>query len=145
MKNFEIKWADSADYELLKLVNQHFQEKNYSHTDQFFEQGIEGGMVLVAYFENKPAGYLIYQVLWGNTPFVALLRIMPEFRGEGLGRKLIEISEQKLKGEGYEGFISSSETINDGGKAFHDKMGFVEIGKLQMIHGEEVFYKKMIL
>ena len=141
---FDINLAGRQDLPAIESINKHCEDKEYSHVDSFFEQGIDGHRVFVAYKDGKPAGYLIWQLLWGNTPFLALLRIIPECRGEGLGSELVEMLCYELKEVGFKALISSSEAVNEGGKKFHEKMGFEQIGELDMIFGKEVFYKRTL-
>lgn len=142
--DFRLCWAKESDFAAILTVNESFFNA-YSHDDSFFKEGITAERVLVAFHGQDVAGYLIYQILWGNTPFLALVRVLPEFRGKGLGTQLLSLCEEKLKKEGYEALISSSEKSNPEGNAFHTKMGFTSIGTLQMIYGGEVFYKKHLL
>lgn len=142
-QSFEIKTAREADLSSILEINTSFFSA-YNHDESFFREGIAAGHVLVARSSGSAVGYLIYQVWWGNTPFLALIRVLPEFRGKGLGKKLLTLCEEKLKKEGYEALISSSERSNAEGNAFHHKMGFEPIGMLQMIYGEENFYCKSL-
>jgi hypothetical protein len=47
-----------------------------------------------------------------------------------------------LKTKGYKELLSSSEKVNKVGNTFHQKQGFKTIGRLNMIYGIEVFYRK---
>lgn len=143
-QQFKIEWANQSDLPSVYAINEFFSDKEYSHTKSFFEEGIVAKRLAIAFCDSKPAGYVIYQVLWGNTPFVALLRVLSVFQGKGLGKMLMEMVEEKMRSEGYAALISSSEEVNDGGKAFHEKMGFERIGTLDMIFGEEIFFKKKL-
>ena len=141
MDDFEIRQANASDLESILDINKSFFT-DYSHDESFFREGLAAGRVLIVDSGDKAAGYLIYQVLWGNTPFLALVRVLPESRGKGIGKKMLSICEEKLKKEGYEAIISSSEKVNKEGNEFHVKMGFEPVGTVQMIYGAEVFYRK---
>lgn len=140
----KIKSATNNDLAAIEKINRMFADKVYSHSEDFFSEGIKGGRVLLACVGEQVVGYLIYQVIWGNTPFLALLRVLPEFRGQGVGSALLGALEEKLKKVGYSALISSSEKENPDGQSFHQKLGFENIGELEMIFGWEVFYKKRI-
>lgn len=141
---FKISWAISSDRPSVDRITEAFSDNIYGHSNPFFNQAIEGGRLLIAYADGKPAGYLIYQMIWGNTPYLALIRVMPDQQQKGLGRQLVQRFEEKLKKEGFSAYISSSESDNEGSHVFHKKMGFRPIGTLDMIFGKEDFFKKEI-
>ena len=138
---FQVAWAKGSDLEPILKVNEFFSNE-YSHSEAFFKEGITSGRVLIARNGDRVVGYLIYEILWGNTPFLALLKIAPDFQGKGVGKKLLSTLEGKLRKDGYRALISSSEAVNQAGNEFHIKSGFQNIGTLEMIFGKEVFYKK---
>lgn len=139
--DLRVELARESDVASILEINKSFFTE-YSHDESFFREGVAAARVFIARSDDVSAGYLIYQVWWGNTPFLALLRVLPEFRGKGIGRTLLTLCEEKLKKEGYAALISSSENINLDGNAFHRTMGFEPIGTLRMIYGEENFYRK---
>ena len=139
--DMRIEWANEPDFLAILKINESFSHV-YSHHESFFKEGIAGGRVLIAREGDRAVGYLIYQVLWGNTPFLALVRVLPKYRGKGLGRQLLSVCEEKLKKDGFRALVSSSEKMNEEGNMFHTKIGFKNIGTVEMIYGEEVFYKK---
>lgn len=139
--NFTIELARGSDVASILEINKTFFTE-YSHDESFFREGVAAERVFVARSGDVSVGYLICQVWWGNTPFLALLRVLPEFRGRGIGKTLLASCEEKLRKEGRSALISSSENINPDGNAFHRKMGFEPIGTLRMMYGEENFYRK---
>lgn len=111
-----------------------------SHPESFVARKILQNQTFVAFNEENPVGFLFFEILWGNTPYLELLKIKEEYRRQGIGFKLLESCISELKNLGFKFLNSSTETINDLGKGFHQKYGFKEIGKLQMQHGEEIFF-----
>ena len=138
----EVRIAADVDLPGILKVNAFFTNP-YSHTEEFFREGISFGHVLVACTpSNDVIGYAIYEVLWGNTPFLSLVRVIPSEQGRGVGRTIMAALEKRLKDQKYPALISSSEESNASGSAYHEKMGFRSIGTLEMIYGREVFYRK---
>lgn len=144
MKNdaIDIRWAEKSDKGAIDKITGEYSKADHEHGSVFFDEAIKGKRLLVAYSKNRPAGYLVYQVLWGNTPFLSLLRIMPKFQGQGLARQMLSILEEKLKSEGFEILLSSSEAGNESSHTFHEKMNFQSAGSLQISYEQEDFFIK---
>jgi ribosomal protein S18 acetylase RimI-like enzyme len=142
MNEFEFMLATTTDLVDILEFNKSFAHE-YKHDLSFFDEGIISQRVFVARKDSQLAGYLIWQVIWGNTPFLALIRVAPPFRGKGLGTSLLKLCEKKLKAGGYKALVSSSEASNQEGRDFHRKKGFREIGIVEMGYGPEVFYRKV--
>jgi ribosomal protein S18 acetylase RimI-like enzyme len=139
--DFRIQWVGDTELASIREINRHFSETN-SQDESLFTEALASKRVLLATRDSVAAGYLLYQLLWGSTPFIALLRVVPHLRRTGLGKRLVSMTEKRLKREGYQAVISSSEEANLPANEFHAKIGFERIGVLPMIFGSEIFYKK---
>ena len=137
--DFRISWAGRIDLPSIERINRHFDGPQ-SHDPGFFQEGLTSGRLLLAKSNEIPGGYLLYQLLWGNLPFIALLRVIPDLRGKGLGSRLWRIAGERLRNEGYAAVLSSCEETNQRGNEFHVKMGFKKIGMLSLCFANEIFY-----
>lgn len=137
----EIREASPVDLRSISKINELFSA-TYSHREEFFREGIMFNRAIVACENDIVIGYLIYEILWGNTPFLALVRVVPEARRKSVGTKLLSSLEERLKKENFTVLISSSEEVNKSGNEYHKKTGFKNIGTVEMIYGKEVFYRK---
>ena len=141
--NSKIFWATESNLSGVMKINAEFSEENdYNNPESFYLESIENSRLLALEVDKKVVGFLVFQILWGNTPFLALIKISRDFQRQGLGKKMINIFEKKLKKLGFKNYISSSEEINEIGKIFHKKLGFKNIGSLNMIYGKEIFFIK---
>ncbi|MGE3770699.1 MAG: GNAT family N-acetyltransferase [Bdellovibrionales bacterium] len=102
---------------------------------------IRDGMAFLAKMDNKPIGFLIYGIIWGNTPFIEHIKIVPDAQRQGIGSKLLEAAKIDIKTKGFAKLLSSTEVINGLGLGFHAKHSFKDIGMLAMPHGDEKFYE----
>lgn len=84
-------------------------------------ESVEFGRVFVALSSQRVVGYILYQIIWGNTPFIALLKIHPDFQKQGLGSKLIDTFEREIRSLHFKGYTSSTGVENIGSKIFHQK------------------------
>jgi len=116
----------------------------WAHPEAFFEESLQYKRLLLASVNDKPVAYLIYEVIWGNTAFLSLLKVSQEFQRKGFGKAMISALENHLRSLGFKSYVTSSETTNANTKQFFPSLGFVRIGELQMQHGEEMFYLKQL-
>lgn len=110
------------------------------HPVNYIQSRINDGMVYIAKLEGNIAGFLIYNVIWGNAPMIELIKILPKYQRQGIGSKILEITKKDLKEKGFKKLLSSTEVVNPLGLSFHEKEKFVELNDLSMWHGEEKFY-----
>lgn len=134
-----VRTATAADWPTLEALNKVI---DYGQPKPFMLENVELGRVLVAELNNKTIGYALWQFIWGNTPLLALVKIFPEDQLKGAGKALVKEFETRINAEGFKNYISSTMSDNADGKVFHSKMGFEEIGTLNMHYGDELFYKK---
>ena len=115
------------------------------HPTSYINARLRDKMAFVAKEENKAIGFLIYNIWWGNCPFIELIKIKESHQRQEIGHHLLETAIDELKSKNYKELISSSEVVNDMGNNFHRKWGFKKINSLNLLHGEEQFYKKVII
>ena len=105
----------------------------YSNPSEFMEEAIDKGCIFVAAKdEDSVVGYGLIQFLWGDTPLLSLLKVLPEYQGTGIGTQLLAAVETKLSGEGHKSLFSSTDKTNELSQRFHAKHGFEKIGELDM-------------
>lgn len=139
-----IRLATTEDRVGIDKITGEFSNHEYSHSAQYFDDAIATQKIFIALENEKIIGYVTYHILWGNTPFIELLRVTSNYQRKGIGSKMFTALADKLKADGYNTLISSSEKINEIGNEFHKKQGFQPIGELDMIFGKEIFYLKRL-
>jgi len=111
------------------------------------QRKVEAGEVIIAELEDRPAGHLRLDYLWSKTPFIALIRVRPEYRAQGIGRALLVFAEVRLRAAGRDALYSSAMTDAAQAQAWHRHMGFAECGMIQGINpggiGEVFFVKRL--
>jgi N-acetylglutamate synthase-like GNAT family acetyltransferase len=108
---------------------------------------VEAGEVFIAELEDRPVGHLRLDYLWSKTPFIALIRVLPECRAQGIGRALLVLVEANLRAAGRDALYSSTMTVAEQARVWHRHMGFKECGTIQGINpggvGEVFFVKRL--
>jgi len=143
MNDITYKWISHEEREALHVIanDPHYE---WPHNKEYFEELIHFKRALVAYDGDAPVGYLLFQVIWGNTPFLSQIWINSTYHKHGIGKTLLEKLEERLQNDGYDSLTTSNETKNNAGIGFVQKMGFKKIGTLNMSHGPEVFSLKKL-
>jgi N-acetylglutamate synthase-like GNAT family acetyltransferase len=108
---------------------------------------VEAQEVFIVELAGRRAGHLRLDFLWSKFPFIALIRVLPELRRQGLGRVLLEFTEGRLRDAGHDTLYSSSQVNEPGAQAWHRRQGFEECGTLVGVNpggiGEMFFRKRL--
>src|SRR5581483_7550402 len=139
-----IRYAMREDRSGIDKITKEFSDHEYSHSPKYFDDAINSNNILIAIYQGKVVGYLSFHIIWGNTPFIELLRVTASFQKQRIGSNLLSEFEGKMKEMGYGAILSSSELVNNIGNKFHIKRGFKVIGELTMIYGKEKFFLKSL-
>jgi len=108
---------------------------------------IEAHEVLIAEVRGQPAGYLRLEYLWSIEPYIALIRVSPEHRRQGVGRALLAHLEAHLRAQGHLALSSSSQADEPEPQAWHRHMGFEECGLIAGLNDNgvgEIFFRKRL-
>jgi N-acetylglutamate synthase-like GNAT family acetyltransferase len=108
---------------------------------------VEAQEVFVAEIDGRRAGHLRLDFLWSKFPFIALIRVVPESRRQGVGQSLFEFVAAWLRENGHDTLYSSSQVNEPEAQAWHRRLGFEECGILDGVNpggiGEVFFHKRL--
>ncbi len=95
---------------------------------------IIGGMGVI---ENDHfAGWLRFNLFWDEIPFMNMLYLSEEYRGQGYGGRLVTFWEKEMKDNGY-GMVLTSTLSSEQAQFFYRKNGYVDCGSL-LLPGEDL-------
>ena len=102
--------------------------------------------VVVAEWNGKRVGYVRLEYLWSIVPYIALIRVLPEYRRQGVGKALLRFIETFLREAGHDVLYSSSQADEPEPQAWHRHVGFEECGFITGINEDigEVFFRKRL-
>lgn len=102
--------------------------------------------IIVAERRGVPVGALHIEYLWASVPYIALIYVLPEHRGQGIGRALLLFVETFLREQGHATLYSSSQADEPGPQTWHRHAGFEECGIIAGINEGvgEVFFRKRL-
>ena len=92
-----------------------------------FEEKVKNKQGYVLLNEGKIVGVLRYNLFWDNTPFCTLLFIDEKYRGQGLGRLLMDRWESDMKSQDY-GMMMTSTQVDEEAQHFYRKLGYKDCG-----------------
>ena len=102
--------------------------------------------VVIAEWNGKRVGYVRLEYLWSIVPYIALIRVLPEYRRQGVGKALLRFIETFLHDTGHDALYSSSQADEPEPQAWHRHVGFEECGFIADINEGvgEVFFRKSL-
>ena len=120
----DIRPATAADLSALLEHDRHIDENTLEHK-------IARGEILVLSVEGKFAGWLRWNYFWDEHPFMNLLFLLPEYRGKGCGRLLVQHWEALMKDSGHETVMTSTQA-NECAQFFYRRLGYEDVGSFAL-------------
>jgi len=114
------------------------------HGEDILGPAIDADRVLVAEEDGEVLAYLRWEIFWDTIPLCLTVRVHPEHRSRGIGRRLYEHVETGFRAAGHAFWLSSTEETNERSLLFHEELGFRSIGTLRELGQDvgEVFLRK---
>lgn len=133
----KIRLAEKSDIETLSIYDKHIRVEE-------LESAVSLGRVIVVEDSGTFIGWLRWNLLWDNTPFMNMLFILEQYRSCGYGRTMIAYWEKQMKTKGYD-LVMTSSLSNEPAQYFYRKLNYVDSGAL-LLPGEplEIIFVKKI-
>ena len=138
--NLTIHLAAQADLDFVRQIDRHIPV-------EVAARKIEAQEILIAEANGALVGYLRLEFLWSLVPYIALIRVLPEYQRQGAGRALLAFLEDRLRRQGHTVLYSSSQVDEAEPQAWHRHMGFTECGFVAGINAGgvgEIFFRKQL-
>jgi ribosomal protein S18 acetylase RimI-like enzyme len=90
---------------------------------------VSSGRVMVAEVDGDVAGCLRWGMFWDEVPFMNLLWVVPERRGQGVGTTLIEAWEKSRVADGHTMVLTSTVSA-ERAQHLYRRLGYVDSGAL---------------
>jgi ribosomal protein S18 acetylase RimI-like enzyme len=119
---YKFEYADSDCFEKLKKNDKHISE-------EMLYKKIYDKEVIIVKADDKIIGWLRYGYFWDSIPFMNMLVMDENYRGKGIGKKLVTFWERDMKANGHE-FIMTSTLSNEMAQHFYRKLGYKDSGSL---------------
>lgn len=116
----EIREASRFDISRIAKYDKHISQAELINV-------ISLGRAYAAFENGVFVGWLRFGLFWDNTPFMNMLYILKEKRGEGYGRQMVEFWEDKMRRLGYD-VVMTSTPSDEYSQHFYHKLGYKTIG-----------------
>ncbi len=114
--------ASESDLSFLREVDGHVAPDDLADL-------VRSGRVLVAEIDGVAVGLLRWGLFWDQVPFMNLLWIRPEWRGQGVGTKLVEVWEKSQLAAGHT-LVLTSTVSAEAAQHLYRRLGYVDSGAL---------------
>jgi ribosomal protein S18 acetylase RimI-like enzyme len=132
-----IQYAEINDYLWLKEHDKHI-------SDEILKIKISSKEIYVVKENNIIVGWLRYNLFWDTIPFMNMIGILDEYKGKGIGKKLVNYWENEMKNKGFKNVLTST-LSNEEAQHFYRKIGYKDIGGFTYLEEplEIIFHKKI--
>lgn len=114
--------ANTSDLPFLGEVDTHVFPDNLAGL-------VSAGRVMVVEVDGDVAGFLRWGLFWDQVPFMNLLWILPDRRGQGAGTALVEAWERDQLAAGHH-LVLTSTMSNERSQHLYRRLGYVDSGAL---------------
>ena len=133
----EIRYAEPSDLEMIA-------EYDDDVSEEVLRDAIAMKRIILLFIGGEYEGWLRFNLFWDNIPFMNLLYLFEDQRGEGYGTKMVEFWEREMAEQGF-GFVLTSTQSNEEAQFFYRKLGYTDRGALVLPDEplEIILYKKL--
>lgn len=114
--------ASDADLPFLREVDHHVSDQELTHV-------VSIGRVLVAEVDGLTIGCLRWGLFWDSIPFMNLLFVVPDQRGQRVGTTLVEDWEKSQLAAGH-AWVLTSTVSAETAQHLYRRLGYVDAGAL---------------
>lgn len=90
---------------------------------------VSAGRVMVAEVGGDVVGFLRWGLFWDQVPFMNLLWVFPDRRGQGIGSALVEAWEISQLAAGHDSVLTSTMS-DERSQHLYRRLGYVDTGVL---------------
>ncbi|MCI8373247.1 MAG: GNAT family N-acetyltransferase [Lachnospiraceae bacterium] len=116
----QIRRAEEHDIPLLTRWDGHIRSAELHHA-------IQQQRIYLLEVQQQFAGWLRFQLFWDSIPFMNLLYVLEDYRGNGYGKALVTHWEMEMKQFGYSTAMTSTSS-QEYAQHFYYQLGYHTIG-----------------
>lgn len=150
MASVEIRKALETDLENIQLCTRKAyalygdrMDREPAPMQADFRGRIASGFVDVATADSRFAGYVVFYPDGGDV-HLENVAVLPEFSGQGIGRRLIEHVEHSARKVGYKTVELYTNEVMTENLAMYPGLGYTEVGRRREAGFSRVFFRKSV-
>lgn len=120
----DIRFAKVEDFETVRKFDPHSEYIPSARIKNKLNQN----EIIISIKDNNIIGILKFSYFWATRPYIDLIWISPEYRGQKLGSKMLSFLEEFLINEGHSILHSSFEEGEEKAFNWHKSNGFIKCG-----------------
>lgn len=98
-------------------------EDEYIDINKYIDN--ENRQIYFAYINEDLAGQIILKTNWNNYCFIEDVRVAANYKGNGIGKQLIEVAKEWTISKGLKGITLETQNNNASACKFYEKCGFI--------------------
>ncbi len=113
--------------------------ENGNGVEEAIREGLEQDSLYVALIDGACAGFIFYipKGAFHAFSYLHLVAIKPEYRGNGIGTKLITFLEELVFEKGNKLFLVVAD-FNPEAKKLYERLGYTKVGEIPSLYREGV-------
>ncbi len=115
-----IRFARNEDLDILSKLETHIDY-------EMIKRKIENNEIIIISIDDKIVGWLRYNLFWDEYPFINMIFFLDEYRGQGLGKKLLIFWEEEMKKRNFSILFTSTQS-DENAQHFFRKIGYKDAG-----------------
>ena len=118
----KIELATEKDYKYIVERDKHIPET-------LVRTKIKEKEIFILKDSEKEIGWMRYGYFWDNIPFMNMISIDEEYRGQGIGKEIVLYWEEIMRQRGFKLVMTSTQS-NEEAQHFYRKIGYRDAGCL---------------
>ena len=118
----KIELATEKDYKYIVERDRHIPET-------LVRTKIKEKEIFIIKDSEKEIGWMRYGYFWDSIPFMNMIWIDEEYRGQGIGKKIVLYWEEIMRERGFKLIMTSTQS-NEEAQHFYRKIGYRDAGCL---------------
>ena len=124
----DIKAAGTFDFSTLLEYDKHI-------TRDELDKKIRREEIIIAQLDGTFLGWLRWSLFWDEIPFINMLGVLREYRGNGIGTLIVTEWERLMSEQGFsKAMVSTLE--NESAQHFYRKLGYRDLGRFLPFENE---------
>lgn len=119
----KIEFAAESDYDYIVERDHHILES------LIMTKIKQNEIYIIRNQQNMNIGWMRYGYFWDNTPFMNMIWVDEEYRGNGVGKQVVLFWENHMKQKGCK-MVMTSTLANEDAQHFYRGLGYKDAGCL---------------